>query len=206
MSGAVDWDVARTVASKVAGREPYTAARFRDGLEEDFDRYTAQAEDLVAECTGLRSLSGAARGRVTDREGWVDANLASFQRLLRPITDKLGERMSGSTAPLARRLADAGVDLIDCSTGGASRGAAIPVGPGFQVPCAERIRREANVPTGAVGGITEPEFADAIVRNEQADIVLIGKQLLREPHWPLRAWSTLQPEAPAPIATPGRDR
>lgn len=103
----VDWELARRVASRVSGREPYTAARFRDGLEEDFDRYTAQAEDLVADCTGLRSLSGVARGRVTDREGWVDANLASFRRLLRPITDKLGERMSGSTAPLARRLAGA---------------------------------------------------------------------------------------------------
>ena len=54
MSGAVDWDVARTIAAKVAGREPYQAARYRDGLEEDFDRYTAMAEDLVAECTGLR--------------------------------------------------------------------------------------------------------------------------------------------------------
>ncbi len=89
MSGAVDWDVARAVASKVGGREPYTSARYHDGLEEDFDRYTAQAEDLVAECTGLRSLSGNARGRVTNRAGWVDANLASFQRLLKPVTDKL---------------------------------------------------------------------------------------------------------------------
>ena len=58
--------------------------RYRDGLEEDFARYTAMAENLVAECTGLRSLDGNARGCVTNREGWVNANLASFQRLLKP--------------------------------------------------------------------------------------------------------------------------
>jgi coenzyme F420 biosynthesis associated uncharacterized protein len=103
----VDWDLARRVAGRVAGREPYASARWRDGIEQDFDRYTAQAEDLVADCTGLRSLSGQARGRVTDREGWVDANLASFQRLLRPITDKLAGRMSGPAASLARSLAGA---------------------------------------------------------------------------------------------------
>jgi coenzyme F420 biosynthesis associated uncharacterized protein len=103
----VDWDLARRVAIKVAGREPYAAARYREGIEDDFDRFTARAEDLVAECTGLRSLSGSARGRVTDRQGWVDANLVAFQRLLRPITDKLAERMSGPTASLGRGLAGA---------------------------------------------------------------------------------------------------
>jgi coenzyme F420 biosynthesis associated uncharacterized protein len=103
----VDWDLARRVAGRVAGREPYAAARYRNGIEDDFDRFTAQAEDLVAGCTGLRSLSGSARGRVTDRQGWVDANLASFQRLLRPITDKLAEKMSGPTASLARSVAGA---------------------------------------------------------------------------------------------------
>ena len=107
MSGAVDWDVARTVASKVAGREPYTAARYRDGLEEDFDRYTAMAEDLVAECTGLRSFDGNARGRVTNRAGWVDANLASFQRLLKPVTDKLEDKMDGKEGALGPKIAGA---------------------------------------------------------------------------------------------------
>ena len=109
MSGAIDWDIARTVASKVAGNEPYKAARYRDGLEEDFDRYTAQAEELVAACTGLRSLDGNARGRVTNREGWVDANLASFQRLLRPITDKLDDKMDGKSGALGSKIA--GVEL-----------------------------------------------------------------------------------------------
>ena len=89
----VDWDIAKNVAYRTAGRDPYQASYYRDGLEADFDRYTEQAEDLVATYTGLRSLSGSARGRVTDRKGWIDANLASFQRLLRPIVTKLGDQI-----------------------------------------------------------------------------------------------------------------
>ena len=107
MGGAVDWDVARTIAAKVAGREPYQAGQYRDGLEEDFARYTAMAEDLVAECTGLRSLDGNARGCVTNREGWVDANLASFQRLLKPITTKLEDKMDGKESVLGPNIAGA---------------------------------------------------------------------------------------------------
>ena len=108
----VDWELARQVAGRVSGRDPYASSFYRDGLEEDFDRFTAQAEDLVADCTGLRSLSGTARGRVTDRAGWVDANLASFQRLLRPITDKLADKMDGATAPVARKLAGAELGMM----------------------------------------------------------------------------------------------
>ncbi len=107
MSGAVDWVVARKIAAKIAGRDPYQAARYRNGLEEDFDRFTAQAEDLVAECTGLRSLDGRARGRVTNRQGWVEANLSSFQRLLRPITDKLEEKMDSKEGAIGPKIAGA---------------------------------------------------------------------------------------------------
>jgi coenzyme F420 biosynthesis associated uncharacterized protein len=109
----VDWDVARTVACKVAGKEPFSRPEFRDGLEEDFDRYTAMAEDLVAAETGLRSLSGNARGRVTDRNGWIDANLASFQRLLRPITTKLGEKLEDGSGPnLGGKIAGAELGMM----------------------------------------------------------------------------------------------
>jgi coenzyme F420 biosynthesis associated uncharacterized protein len=109
----VDWDVARRVARKVAGREPFRGRELRDGLEEDFDRYTAMAEDLVAECTGLRSLSGAARGRVTDRAGWIDANVASFQRLLKPITAKLGEKIDDGAGPrLGGKIAGAELGMM----------------------------------------------------------------------------------------------
>lgn len=99
-----------------------------------------------------------------------------------------------------RRMAKEGVDLIDCSSGGASRKADIPVGPGYQVSLAERIRRETGVPTGAVGLITDPQQADAIIADGHADLVLLGRELLRDPHWPQRAWTALKPDVPAPIA------
>lgn len=88
---------------------------------------------------------------------------------------------------LARRLKAEGVDLIDCSSGGAVADAKIPAGPGYQVQFAERIRREAGIATAAVGLITEPAQADAIVRAGRADVVLLAREFLRDPHWPLRA-------------------
>ena len=88
---------------------------------------------------------------------------------------------------LARRLRDRGVDLIDCSSGGNVATATIPLGPGYQVPFSERIRREVGIPTGAVGLITDPKQADEIVSSGQADCVLLARELLRDPYWPLRA-------------------
>lgn len=88
---------------------------------------------------------------------------------------------------LARRLRDAGVDLVDCSSGGLVPNAKIEAGPGYQVPFAERIRREAGIATAAVGLITEPEQADAVVREGRADLVLLARELLRQPRWPLLA-------------------
>jgi 2,4-dienoyl-CoA reductase-like NADH-dependent reductase (Old Yellow Enzyme family) len=105
------------------------------------------------------------------------------------------------TVELARRLKAEGVDLIDCSSGGSVPQARIPVGPGFQVPLAERVRREAGIATAAVGLITDPGQADCIVREGQADLVLLARELLRDPHWPLRAARALQVPglAPAPL-------
>lgn len=88
---------------------------------------------------------------------------------------------------LARLLKEIGIDLIDCSSGGLVPDAKIPVGPGFQVPFAAVIRREAGVATGAVGLITEPEQSEQIVAGGQADAVLLARQLLRDPYWPLHA-------------------
>lgn len=92
---------------------------------------------------------------------------------------------------LARRLKAVGVDLIDCSSGGSSSLAQIPVGAGYQVPFAERIRREADIATAAVGMITAPMQADEIVRNGRADLVLLARELLRDPYWPLHAAQAL---------------
>ena len=85
---------------------------------------------------------------------------------------------------LAKRLKAEGVDLIDCSSGGTMPHAKITVGAGYQVPFAERLRREANIATAAVGQITEPTHADEIIRNGRADIVLLAREFLREPYWP----------------------
>ena len=82
---------------------------------------------------------------------------------------------------LARRLKDLGVDAIDCSSGGNVENARIPVGPGYQVPFSQSIRREAGIATAAVGVITDPAQADEIVRNGEADLVLIARELLRDP-------------------------
>ena len=91
------------------------------------------------------------------------------------------------TVELARRLRGLGVDLIDCSSGGTSLQASIPFAPGFQVPFAERIRREAAIATGAVGLITTPTQANDIVQRGQADCVMLAREMLRDPYWPLRA-------------------
>ncbi len=88
---------------------------------------------------------------------------------------------------LARVLKQHGVDLVDTSSGGNVSGASIPTGPGYQVPFAEQIRREAGVPTGAVGQITSPAQADQIILIGQADVVLLAREMLRDPYWPLHA-------------------
>jgi 2,4-dienoyl-CoA reductase-like NADH-dependent reductase (Old Yellow Enzyme family) len=88
---------------------------------------------------------------------------------------------------LARRVKELGVDLIDCSSGGLTMAQKIELGPGYQVPFAERIRREAGIMTGAVGMITEPRQAEEIVASGKADVVLLARELLRDPYFPLRA-------------------
>ncbi|MBV8985890.1 MAG: zinc-dependent metalloprotease [Acidimicrobiia bacterium] len=110
MTDPINWDLAERIAVRVAGREPFADSYHYASLEPDFAEFTAEAEELVAAETGLRSLSGPARARVTDRAGWVRANLASFRRLLSPITDKLGKRMTpGPLTPIARGVTGAEV-------------------------------------------------------------------------------------------------
>ncbi len=99
---------------------------------------------------------------------------------------------------LARELKPLGVDLIDVSSGGTLPHAKIPLGPGYQVPFAARIRREAGIATGAVGLITEPEQAAAIVANDEADVVLIARESLRDPYFPRRAAGVLGAKIEAP--------
>ena len=113
MTAPVDWNLAERIAVRVSGREPFAESYHYASLLPDFEELTAEAEELVYQTTGLRSLDGPARARVTDRAGWVRANIASFSRLLRPLTDKLGERMGdGKITPLARRATGAELGLL----------------------------------------------------------------------------------------------
>lgn len=113
---------------------------------------------------------------------------------------------------LCRRLRGRGVDLVDCSSGGNVANAHIPLGSGYQTPFAERIRRDAGIATGTVGLITSPAQADHVVRTGQADCVLLARELLRDPYWPLRAARELGHSVPwpsqylraAPPGTPAR--
>jgi 2,4-dienoyl-CoA reductase-like NADH-dependent reductase (Old Yellow Enzyme family) len=88
---------------------------------------------------------------------------------------------------VAQALKDHHVDLIDCSTGGNAAHQTIPLGPGYQVAFAAQIRREIGIATGAVGLISTPELANEIIHNERADVVILGRELLRDPHWALHA-------------------
>ena len=92
---------------------------------------------------------------------------------------------------LARLFREHGVDLVDCSSGGMVPNAQIPLGPGYQVEFAARIRSEAGIPTAAVGLITDPTQANAIVAQGQADLVLLAREMLRDPYWPLHAAAAL---------------
>ncbi|MFA5012457.1 MAG: NADH:flavin oxidoreductase/NADH oxidase [Ignavibacteria bacterium] len=99
---------------------------------------------------------------------------------------------------LAKKLKDSGVDLIDCSSGGNISGAKIPLAPGYQVPFASKIRNEADIMTGAVGLITNFNQADNIISNKDADIVLLGREMLRNPYWVLHAAKALNTEIDYP--------
>ncbi|MGD0141021.1 MAG: NADH:flavin oxidoreductase/NADH oxidase [Tepidisphaeraceae bacterium] len=99
---------------------------------------------------------------------------------------------------LAREFKRIGVDLIDCSSGGTSPTARVPLEPGYQVPFAQAIRRDAAIATGAVGLITRAEQAEQIIVENKADAVFLARQLLRDPYWPLHAAAELGAEAPWP--------
>jgi 2,4-dienoyl-CoA reductase-like NADH-dependent reductase (Old Yellow Enzyme family) len=99
----------------------------------------------------------------------------------------------------AHLLKAEGIDLIDCSSGGNDPSQQIPIGAGYQVAFADRIRRETGIPTGAVGMITAPEQADQIIRTAQADVVLLAREVLRNPYWPLHAAETLHKPAKWPV-------
>ena len=100
---------------------------------------------------------------------------------------------------LAKEAAARGVDLVDCSSGGNSADARIEVGPGYQVPFAAQVRRDAGVATGAVGLITDARQAEQVLADGSADVVLLARELLRDPNWPLHAAAELGVEVAWPV-------
>ena len=131
------------------------------------------------------------------REAWP-LNLPLFLRI--SATDWVdGGWTPDESVELARRMRPLGVDLIDCSSGGSAAHAKVPLAPGYQVPFAERIRREAGILTGAVGLITTPQQADEIIRSGKADLVLLAREFLRDPYFPLHAAKALGAEVSPPV-------
>jgi 2,4-dienoyl-CoA reductase-like NADH-dependent reductase (Old Yellow Enzyme family) len=119
------------------------------------------------------------------REAWPDA-LPLFVRI--SATDWVDGGWSlDDSVEFARRLKAIGVDLVDCSSGGLVMDAKIPTGPGYQTPLAAAVRKDAGVATGAVGLVTSAEQAEQILATGQADVVLLARELLRNPYWPLAA-------------------
>ncbi len=119
------------------------------------------------------------------RDSWPQ-NLPVFVRISATDWVPTGWDLKESIE-LAKRLKLLGIDLIDCSSGGSTPDADIPAGPNYQVPFAAAIRKEAEIATGAVGFITEGEQADSIIHEDLADAVLFGRELLRNPYFPLQA-------------------
>jgi 2,4-dienoyl-CoA reductase-like NADH-dependent reductase (Old Yellow Enzyme family) len=155
------------------------------------DRQDAYGGSFENRTRLLREIVQAVRSAIPDRHPlWVRISASDWLNN--------GWDIEQSVA-LSDKLKSLGVDLIDCSSGGIVPGAKIPVGPGYQTPFAARIRSEATIPTAAVGMITTPEQADHVIRTGQADMVLLGREFLRDPYWPLRAAKTLGHPVAAPV-------
>ena len=131
------------------------------------------------------------------REEWPE-NLPVFVRISATDWVEGGWSIEDSVW-LSAHLREIGIDLVDCSSGGLVPNASINVEPGYQVPFAEEVRRESGILTAAVGLITEPKQAEGVIANGQADAVLLARELLRDPHWPLRAAYELGTEADWPV-------
>jgi 2,4-dienoyl-CoA reductase-like NADH-dependent reductase (Old Yellow Enzyme family) len=131
------------------------------------------------------------------RAAWP-ADLPMFVRVSVTDWNEGGWDLAQSVV-LAGHLKESGIDLIDCSAGFITPDEPIPAGPGYQVPFAAAIRREAGIATGAVGFITDPAQAEQIIATGQADVVLLAREMLRDPYWPLHAARALGVDSPWPV-------
>lgn len=196
-------------------------ARVRDGFRQAAVRADRAGFDVIeihaAHGYLLQEFLSPLSNQRTDEYG---GSLENRARLLLEVTDSVREvwlrerplfvRISATewteggfdleqSIRLAALLRERGVDLIDVSSGGNVAGAAIPAGPGYQTKFAEAIRAQAGILTGAVGMITAPAQADHVIRTGQADLVLIAREILRDPYWPLHAAAGLGETASWPV-------
>ena len=210
------WRPVAPVAEAFAPGSPVPEALDRDGILEvvaAFGRAAARARAAGFEVVEIHAahgylihefLSPLSNRRTDEYGGSYDNRTRLLKQICRAVRETwradhpLFVRLSSSdwteggwsaeaSVALAHHLSSVGVDLVDCSSGGIVPGVAIPSGPGYQVPFSQRIKDTTPMLTAAVGFITAPAQADQIVRNEQADIVLLAREMLRDPYWPLRA-------------------
>ena len=214
-------------ALRFADNYPMPQALTRDGIEEVVSAFAAaarracQAGFRVVEIHAAHGylihefLSPLTNKREDDYGGWFENRTRLCREIVAAVRSAwpkelpLFVRISATdwidggwdidqSMKLAGQLKQMGVDLIDCSSGGNVAHATISVGPGYQTAFAEKIRREAEIMTGAVGMITSPMQAEHIIRTGQADAVVMAREFLRDPYWPLRAARELE----QPIAWP----
>ena len=220
------WDVMAPSAVPFSDKYPAPVALDGEGLQRvvaafaDGARRSADAGFDVIELHGahgylLHQFLSPLSNLRTDRYGGGFENrtrllLEIVEAVQRVWTKPLMVRLSatdwaeggwniGETVRLAGTLRERGVDLVDVSSGGLVPGVLIPLGAGYQTPFAERVRREAGIPTGAVGMITDAAQADHIIRTGQADLVFIARELLRDPYWPMHAAGRLGQTAEWPV-------
>jgi 2,4-dienoyl-CoA reductase-like NADH-dependent reductase (Old Yellow Enzyme family) len=222
------WEVVAPSAIPFRESDPLPLALDRSGMDGIVTAFTAaarramQAGFRVIEIHSahgylLHSFLSPLSNRRTDSCGGILENrmrfllqVATALRQTIPAEMPLFTRISATdwveggwdidqSVVLGRALKSAGVDLIDASSGGNVAGAVIPVAPGYQVPFAAAIREQADIPTAAVGMITEPAQADAIVTSGQADLVFLAREMLREPYWALKAGRALGQDQKWPI-------
>jgi 2,4-dienoyl-CoA reductase-like NADH-dependent reductase (Old Yellow Enzyme family) len=206
---------AQPVAVDAAGIDRLVAA-FRDAAQRAIEARFDVIEIHSAHGYLLHEFLSPLSNRRTDEYG---GNLENRARLLLRVVDAVREvwtaerplfvRISATdwteggwdldqSVALAKLLKPRGVDLIDVSSGGLVSGAQIPAGPGYQTPFAERIRKEVQIPSGAVGMITGAAQAEHILRTGQADLVFLAREFLRDPYWPLHAAAELHDTTPWP--------
>jgi 2,4-dienoyl-CoA reductase-like NADH-dependent reductase (Old Yellow Enzyme family) len=219
------WQTIAPSALRFAPNYPQPRVMTRDDIAEVVQHFQDAARRALAAGFQVIEIHGAHGYLIHEflsplsnqRDDEYGGNLENRMRFLLEVTDAvravwpdslpLFVRLSATdwteggltiedTIQIARELKKHRVDLIDASSGGNVATAQIPLAPNYQVPFAERIRNEANIDTGAVGLITEPQQANEIISHGRADLVFLARQLLRDPYWPLHAAQALQYDMP----------